>query len=185
MPLTTHHDSASSTRPGRLRVLAGAVVALLVVAAIGVAPAAATTSSGVVAAANNSTTSTNISDVAGYYDNESAVVANESWMDGREEWSFDNGTNYLTRLSTFLVGSGHTAQGGAGSAGALITGLAVFGMFAGLLVGSGVGAVAGMVLAVSTTVGVIRIGLAPAWLYAVLLFLLGGLATTAFVRSQR
>ena len=182
MASTTHSDSDASKRTGRLRVLVGVLAVLLVVAAVGVAPTAATTTTGVVAQENNTT---NISDVAGYYNNSSAVVANESWMDGREEWSFDNGTNYLTRLSTFLIGSGHTAQGGVGSAGALITGLAVFGMFAGMLVGSGVGAVAGMVLAVSTTVGVIRIGLAPAWLYAVLLFLLGGLATTAFVRSQR
>jgi len=169
-------------RSARRRVAAGVLaVAAVIIAAGLVAPAGASTA-GVAAQENNTT---NISDVASYYDNESAVVANESWMDGREIWTLDNGLNYLSRLSTFVIGSGHTAQGGAGSAGALVTGLVVFGVFAGMVVGSGVGAVAGAVLAVATTVGVIQIGLAPAWLYAVVLFLLGGLATTAFVRALR
>lgn len=175
-------ESTNRTR-GQWRVLVAALAVIGTIVLVGLLPASAGAAGLDVAAQENNTT--NISDVAGYYNETNTSVANESWMDGRSTWSFDNGVNYLTRISTFLIGSGHAAAGGAGSAGALVTGIAVIGAFGGMMVGSGVGAVAGGVLGVATTIGVIEIGLAPSWLYAVVLFLIGGIATTAFVRSVR
>ena len=151
------------------------VVALLVVAAL----------AGVVApAAGQSTATPNLSEKAPYYSNNSTHVANESWMDGRKDATLDNFIHYLTRVGGFIIGDG-TAQGGVGSAGALVLGIVVMGIVASTMTGQAVGPVGGAVVGIMGVAGITAAGIAPSWLYAVMLFCLGLVLTTVIVRALR
>lgn len=130
-------------------------------------------------AANDATTTVgnddpaNVNDTAPYYDGESSDPGIDSWMEDRESPTLDNVTHYLTRVGGFIVGSGESAQGGAGAAGAMIFGLIVFGAFIGTTVGTNVGPVGGVTIAVIAAAGLTSVGLVPTWMYAVSLFALG------------
>ena len=49
---------------------------------------------------------------ADYYNNTSSFVANDSWLDGREDPTLDNTTNYITRVMTFVIGTESDGSGG-------------------------------------------------------------------------
>lgn len=127
-----------------------------------------------VSAAPNNTT------VAPYYENQSTMVDNESWMDGRTEPTLDNQTHYLTRMSSFVIGE-RQAQGG-GWAGILLTAIVALGVMIGATVGANLGLVGGATLSVISIRALVGAGLAPPWIMAVALILLGIAATAALRR---
>jgi hypothetical protein len=132
------------------------------------------------AAVNNSTIDT----VAPYYDNVSDDVDNESWLRGIETPSIENATTLLTRLGSFVVGT-KTGSAADEAAGALMVGLIVVGVTLGLVGPSQVGFVAGSVAGSVTIAALVIGGLAPEWLWAVVLFLIGTVAATVFYRVTR
>lgn len=138
---------------------------------------------GMPAAAQDNNT-TNISDVAPYYANNTSDVANESWMHGHEAPTLANFSHYLTRVGGFIVGNGGQAQGG-GSMQGLILGLIIMASFVGIAVGPGVGGVGGAVLAVIGVAGLVSAALVPGWLYPVVLFVVGAILAVVVIRAYR
>lgn len=130
------------------------------------------------------TTGNNTSAKAPYYENQSTDVANESWTADHEDPTLANFTHYLTRVGGFVIGDGGQAQGG-GSANGIIVGLVFMAAFVGVAVGTGVGSVAGAVLATIGIGGLVTAAVAPAWIYPVLLFVLGGLLSLVAIRLWR
>lgn len=147
------------------------VVAILILAALVAVPSAT---------AQENTT--NASDVAPYYANNSTYIANESWMENRTDPTLENTTSLFTRLGTFIIGSGVRGQNV--WAGPLVLGLVFIGAALGALAGNA-GIVAGSVVAVAMLRGMVVVGLAPAWLWPVALFALGLVLTGIYIRSQR
>lgn len=138
-----------------------------------------------VAQQNNTTNnSTNVSSYAPYYANESTDVNNESWMSGRENATLDNVVHMATRLGPFVIGD-TTAPGDVGSAGMLVLGLVIGGTLLGTMAGANVGSVGGSTLAFIVAAGLVGTGLAPAWMWAVLLMGLGLIGTAVFLRAVR
>lgn len=149
--------------------------ALLAVLVMSIVPAGA-------AQTNNST---DISDVAPYYeDNSTSEVRNESWMANRQSPTLDNTTHYLTRVGGFVIGSA-PAQGGVGPAGIMLLSLTLFGAFIGAGEGRTLGPIGGSVLAVVLASSVATIGLAPHWIYAVMVFALGLVLAAVSMRLFR
>lgn len=118
-----------------------------------------------------------------YYNNTTATVDNESWMAGHENATLDNQVSMLTRISVVVVGSGPTTQGGGGPAGVLIFGFVLVGAGVATMGRSNVGAVGGGALFVALAAGVVQLGFAPAWTWALILLGVGIVATTAYLRS--
>jgi len=147
-----------------------AVAALLTVLLLASAPAVA----------ENNTT--NLSDKAPYYANETSDVANESWMQGRENATLDNILAYAGRIDSFIVGSGVQAQGDAGYAAPLLVGVLLVGGIIGTGVGTGIGLVGGGVIMVATVFAFVQVGIAPAWLYPLVLFGVGLILSTILKR---
>lgn len=140
-------------------------------------------SAGVVGAQTNETatsTPVNVSDKAPYYEDSSSQVDSDSWLAGNENATLESVLDMATRATNFVVGSGVDAQGGVGSAGVMLTGLIVFGIFAGTMVGTGVGPVGGTVIALVTGLGLMSVGLTPTWMVAIGLMGLG-IAFTAMI----
>lgn len=168
------HESESDRRPFAriaLALLLAALLAAVLVNGLGVA-----------AAQSNDT---NVSDNAPYYENESSEVNNESWFDGRENATLDNTVNFLTRIGGYVVGPGDTAQGGVGRTGPLILALVALGAVVSVGVGNGLGPVAGGVLGVTAIGGLTAAAVVPAWLYPVLLFVVGGVVSIIAIRSLK
>jgi hypothetical protein len=85
------------------------------------------------------------------------------------------------RVGPYWIGSG-SGPGGE-PAGVLLLGLVVGGAVVSVGSSARFGPVAGGVIAITTVGLVAEVGLAPAWLFAVALFLLGLVLTTVFLRS--
>ncbi|MGZ0745721.1 hypothetical protein [Haloparvum sp. AD34] len=132
------------------------------------------------AVAENNTT--NLSDKAPYYANETSDVANESWMQGRENATLDNILAYAGRIDAFIIGSGYETQGNTGYAAPLLVGVLLAGGIIGTGVGTGVGLVGGGVIMVSTVYAFVQVGIAPQWLYALVLFGVGLILSTILKR---
>jgi len=92
---------------------------------------------GPVAAQSTATNQT----VAPYYNDANTSVQNGTWLSGVTDASLEDVLDMAVRVGPFLIGSGVTAQGGVGSAGALLTGALV----GAVLVGTGMRARAGPV----------------------------------------
>lgn len=130
-------------------------------------------------AANNSTT--NVDDVAPYYANNSTEVNNESWMSGHENATLDNMVSMATRVGGFVIGN-QQAQDGVGPANGLVLALVVFGVVATAGARSRVGTVGGIVLGIASAATLSTVGLAPRWLFAIIVFGVGLVAAAALLR---
>jgi hypothetical protein len=156
---------------------------VLAVTAVGwilaVAAIAGGVGAGAVAAQTNTT---NISDVGPYYANNSTSTPS-GWLTERQDPTLVNVSALATRVGTFIIGSGPSTQGGGGPAGALVLGFVIFGVVGSILRGSGVGSVAGPVVLIAAAAAIVSIGLAPTWLFAVVLLGLGLVVTTVVLRA--
>lgn len=120
----------------------------------------------------------------GYYNNSSGGTVNGSaWFAGMEEMSLPTLGQMLTRTAAFVIGTGSTMPGGGSFSGTIVTGLVLAGVLLGVVSGARIGAPGGAVVAVVSVFGLISIGLAPAWLKVVLLFLVGMTAFAAVYRT--
>jgi len=137
--------------------------------------------SGPVAAQNNST----LNETAPYYANNSSQVNQSAWFAGYENVSLDSIAGMATRLGPFIIGTGPVIPGGVGYAGPIITGLVVAGVFLGSVAGTGMGSEAGSVVALVTVYGLIEVGLAPAWIKVVVLFLIGTVTAVVVIRAAQ
>lgn len=169
---TATDEKRLSDRERRRRarvVLTGVFAGALLLVALGplTAPAAAQ--------ANNST--------AGYYNNTTPSVDNQTWLSGMENATLDDQVTMLTRLSTIVVGSGPTTQGGGGPAGVLVFGFVMMGSAVAMLARSNVGSVGGGTLFVAIAGGIVLLGYAPGWMWAVILLGVGAILTAAYLRS--
>lgn len=124
-----------------------------------------------------------------YYNNSSTDdVNNETWLAGMEEPTLENVTSLLLRTGSYVIGTGDVGgpEGGEGQAtGAVVLGLTAFAVLLGILGGSGVGSVGGSVLAIAVAAGIVQVGFAPAWMWAVVLFGVGLLLSTVVIRALR
>lgn len=123
--------------------------------------------------------SQNASQIAPLFPNVSTNPDFGNWTNGSQNASLDTLADYAGRLPGLTIGG----QGGVGATGALLLGLVVTGIVtvgtSSVAAGPVTGATAGIaVIAVLTA-----IGLAPQWLYAVVLFGLGAVGTTVVVRA--
>lgn len=128
---------------------------------------------GAVTAASTTTTP------PGYYDNNTTVTGDDEWMDGNEEATFDSVLTFVTRIGTFVVGSG----GSASAVGSLITSVVVGGIVMGILGGTAVGIVGGVTVTTMTLGALAAAGMVPIWLWAMVVFGIGVTLTTIFIRS--
>jgi len=131
-------------------------------------------------AANDSPTNPNETKAPYYADNDTHVN-NESWMNGHENATLDNVVSMATRVSGFVIGN-RDAQGGAGPANGLVLALVVFGVVATAGGRSRVGTVGGSVLGIAAAAALSAVGLAPSWLFAVIMFGVGLVAAAALLR---
>lgn len=135
-----------------------------------------------VAAQTNNTT--NISEVAPYYENHTDTPNLESWTAGATEPSVATLAHWLSRIPTFVLGDGGTAQGGGPMAGLLFSVILIGGVAA---VGSSasVGSVGGAVLGTVGILGLVAAGFVPVWLKVILLFVLGAVASIVIIDIWR
>jgi len=146
--------------------------ALAIGAGVAATPAAAQT---------NNTTATNTT----YYGNASTDVANESWLAGKENATLEDQVSLLTRLSTMVVGSGGTTQGGGGPAGVLVFGFVLLGVGVAAVGRASTGAVGGATLSIMLAGGIVELGFVPRWMWAVVLLGIGLVLTAAVLRATR
>ena len=123
----------------------------------------------------------NVTNKTGYYNGSSTFVENESYYDGRENASLDNTINMLTRLGTYIVGTDSSETSLSGGA-TLLFGAIVWGAVLAMSSWSRTGMVGGGVLGTVTVAGLVTAGLAPLWLWGVILFVLGLLAARPILR---
>jgi hypothetical protein len=131
---------------------------------------------GIAAAQNNST----VNETAPYYQNASASPGLASWV-GDPSPTLPNVIDMALQGVGYWIGTG-TGQGG-GPAGTLVLALVVAGVVTGTLARGRVGAVAGATLAIATVALLASIGLAPVWMLAITLLVLGLVAVGVFLRS--
>ncbi len=139
------------------------------------------------AAANDETTTlTNetLGEKAPYYEENTSDVNNESWMNGHENATLDNMASMATRVGGFVIGT-RAAQGGVGPANGLVLALVVFGVVATAGARSRVGTVGGSVLGIAAAAALSVVGLAPSWLFAVIMFGVGLVAAKALINILR
>lgn len=150
------------------------LVAFLAVLSMAVVPAGA-------AAQTNNTT--NVSDVAPYYENESTQVDNQSWMNGRQNATLDNIVHYATRIGPFIIGGTGTSAQGGGYVGPAMISLFFLGFILSMLLSSRAGVVGSVTIAIAAGGGLASAGVAPGWLFAVALFVVGAILARV-IRSQ-
>jgi len=168
-------DTPTSTSEPHRSLLGGALLAVVVILI-------ATAGGGVVAAQQNN--STNVSDVAPYYENQTQTPNVDGWTSGARGPSLANFTNYIARIPGFILGDGGDAQGG-GSATNLVFGLMLLAGLVGVASGSSLGGVGGTVLGVVGVAGFATAALLPWWLYVTLLFVVGAVAAALGIRIWR
>lgn len=123
---------------------------------------------------------TNASDVSDYYDTvDPSDVDNDSYMNNRTNATLENSTSFLADIGGFFIGTNQQTQAGAG---ALVLGLTVFGSALGAIGLSGAGIVGGAVLGTVSIAALVVMGMAPGWLWIVVLFIVGSMGTAAFYR---
>jgi hypothetical protein len=157
-----------------LLVLLGLGACLLLLVHLATGTAAAQT--------NNST----LDEAAPYYNNSTSVNATpplDVWLAGASEPTLQTMLDLAIRSTTFWLGTG-TAPGG-GPAGVLLTTLLVGGAVLAMVRGSRIGLVAGGVVGLSAVGLMVTMGLAPRWLFAIALLLVGLVATGVFARVVR
>lgn len=162
------HESRLGVQSVRL-VLVGLLVLGTVLAGITALSGAAVAQETATATA---TPSQSVTEKAPYYD-EPISVANESWLEGRENATLPNVLNMASRFGSFIVGDDVAGQGDVGSAGPLLVGAVIVGMLIGAVAGAGVGFVGGGVLTVVAVALVTTTNTAPQWLWGVMLFAIG------------
>jgi hypothetical protein len=131
---------------------------------------------------NNST----LDDAAPYYNNSTSVNATpplDVWLAGASEPTLQTMLDLAIRSTTFWLGTG-TAPGG-GPAGVLLTTLLIGGAVLAMVRGSRIGLVAGGVVGLSAVGLMVTMGLAPRWLFAIALLLVGLVAAGVFARVVR
>jgi len=163
------------TRNTTLRLLV--VLLLATTSLVGVAGAQQTT------ATNNST----INETAPYYATSSSnvTVDIDTWLEGRTDPTLDNITNIATRIGPFVIGGGTANTVGTAQAGALVTGLMVLAVFLGTIMGTRVGSVGGATLATAIAAGIVEVGLAPQWMWAIVVMGVGIVLSTVAIRAFR
>lgn len=129
-----------------------------------------------VAAASTTTTST----PPDYY-NDSVNVNNESWMEGNENATLDSTIGFVTRIGTFIVGSG----GGASAVGSILTSVVLGGVVLGLLGGATVGIVGGVTVGTLTLGALAAAGMVPVWLWALGVLAVGVVLATIVIRALK
>jgi hypothetical protein len=117
-----------------------------------------------------------------YYENASNSTPS-GWLKDRQDPTLVNVSAMVTRLGTFVVGTGGTTQGGGGPAGVVVFGLTLIGVVLGVVRGSSVGSVGGPILLIAAAAVIVSVGLAPMWLYAVILLGVGIVAAAAILRA--
>jgi hypothetical protein len=138
------------------------------------------------AAAAQPNNSTSLDDAAPYYNNSTTANATpplDVWLAGASEPTLQTMLDLAIRSTTFWLGTG-TAPGG-GPAGVLLTTLLVGGAVLAMVRGSRIGLVAGGVVGLSAVGLMVTMGLAPRWLFAIALLLVGLVAAGVFARVVR
>ncbi|WP_148414942.1 hypothetical protein [Haloferax sp. KTX1] len=138
-----------------------------------------------VAGAQTTTNNTTINETAPYYANSSSNVSVDTWLDGRTDPTLDNITNIATRIGPFVIGGGSANTIGSAQAGALVTGLMVLAVFLGTVMGTRVGSVGGATLATAIAAGIVEVGLAPQWMWAIVVMGVGIVLSTVAIRAFR
>jgi len=114
-----------------------------------------------------------------YYNNTTAVD-NESWLEGNEDPTAENTTSLIGRVGSFIIGSD------TGSAlGALLTSVITGGMVVSMIGGSRLGMVGGATTGVLTLGGMTAAGLAPTWMWALVIFGVGLVLTQVIIGILR
>jgi hypothetical protein len=171
----------------RRRVMAAVIAIALLANVVGVAALLAAPAAGQAGntptASPTATPTASLDEKAPYYNNETASVDNETWLEGRREPTLANVTHLLTRVGGFVIGDA-PAQGG-GYAGPMITAIVLGGAIMGAVAGTGVGIVGGGVLLVTGFFGLVSLAVAPVWLYPVAIFVVGGIVSMIVLRSLR
>lgn len=131
-----------------------------------------------ISAAQPTPTPDNVTQKAGYYNDSTGPegVQNESWMEGRRDATLANTTAFSVRLVGFVVGNGNAAA-------AFVTSLIMIGVYLGIVQGTSLGSVGASTVSVVALTGLVSIGFAPMWLYALVLMGLGVVATVVIVRA--
>jgi len=150
------------------------VKATLVSAVASLTLALTALSARVSAQSNNTTT------LPPYYNNSTTPAPDGAWMAGSSEASLPNIIDLILRVGTVIVGPGGTVAGGGGPTGPMLFGFLLIGGAFSAVIGTGMGSVAAGVVFVVVLSGVVTLGFAPSWLFAVLLFGLGVLLYRAF-----
>jgi len=155
-------EEPTAKRTQRRRCLIVSSLAILLLVAAAVVPTGA-------AAQDNET----------YWEN-NTTVQNETWLEDNEEATAENTTNLLGRVGTFIIGSER------GSAvGALLTSLMTGGIVLGMLGGSRLGMVGGSTVGVMTLGGMTAAGLAPPWMWALVMIGIGLILTQVLIGVLR
>jgi len=121
---------------------------------------------------------------AEYYNNSSSDADTDSWLSGLTDASLDDILTLATRIGGFIIGD-TAAQGGVGSAGALLTGLLVAGVMGGVGMRSGAGSTGGVVIGISAGAVFLSAAVGATWAYAVILFVVGLIVAGVFLRVVR
>lgn len=119
-----------------------------------------------------------------YYNETTPETGTDSWLSGLTDASLDDILTLAVRIGGFIIGDG-TAQGGVGSAGALMTGLLVAGVMGGIGIRSGAGASGGVVIGIAAGSVFVTVGIGATWVYPIILFVVGLLVAAVFLRILR
>jgi len=129
------------------------------------------------AAAANST----INDTAPYYDNQTSNASAVGWVPANA--TLDSIVGLAVQMPTYLIGTGDVDESGTGFEGVFLTGLFMLGASTAAVLGVGVGAVGGTVVALSVGFMLTSVGLAPAFVRPIMLFGIGIAAAIALRRA--
>lgn len=134
------------------------------------------------AAAQTTTTNQTLNDTAPYYENGSSDVDWGDWVPGGQA-NVSNLGDLLGRIGPAIIGVGVNDPSGTGTQGYLLTGLAVAGGVGAATIGAGVGPVGGLSIGLTLAYGLSALGLAPPWIRAVTVFVVGLIVARAFRRA--
>lgn len=155
-----------------IHLLARGGVLLAVLTALVALPLLATPAA---AQQNNSTT------VPEYYNDSRNVSGDQDeWLNNDSNATLDKVVNLATRAGTFVV-----AGGGSQEVGAVFIALLVFGAVVSIVGGSAPGTIAGVVVGVFTIAALAASGFAASWLWALVVFAVGVVLSTALIRALK
>lgn len=119
-----------------------------------------------------------------YNETNTPSTTTDSWLSGLTDASLDDILTLAVRIGSFIIGDG-AAQGGVGSAGALMTGLLVAGVMGSIGIRSGAGASGGVVIGIAAGSVFVAVGIGATWVYPIILFVVGLLVAAVFLRILR